>query len=370
MLTDLRVPAPWTSTIGLVRSLIALSLAGTLTFSSPNSLFTYRLDTGLAPTCTGINQAFAFCLVERSYLGWMQTLAVIVLLVIASGWRPQFTCLPHWYVQASFITAVAAPDGGEQVATIMTLLLLPICLTDSRRWAWQAYRPKPGSQSSTSNKTSYAFAIAAVGVLLMKLQGAIIYFQSSVSKLSHDEWANGTAFYYWSTDPAFGMTQWLHSLLAPLLSNPWTLPLFTWGPLLIEIFLVFALFSSNTRFRRIMLAMGIGFHLLIGIFLGLWSFAITMWAVDIVMLVPLGWSLQKFLPQLAKVTFPIRSLGDNLARGRAGSARREEARHDNADHRRNSGNTTNLVQRRRQSAARIGNTELSEKDQQEKAVNK
>lgn len=40
---------------------------------------------------------------------------VAALLVVASGWRPWFTALPHAYINYSVFAGIAIVDGGDQM---------------------------------------------------------------------------------------------------------------------------------------------------------------------------------------------------------------------------------------------------------------
>src|SRR5688500_5023921 len=127
---------PWTTVYGLARTLLALGTAGTLIFNEPGLLF--RPGSGVLeyPICQSMWDFGLFCQFSP-FLGLARWVAVAVLLVTASGWRPRWTAVPHWYVAFSFQTSAITLDGGDQVAAVLTLLLLPLALTDKRRWHWQ-----------------------------------------------------------------------------------------------------------------------------------------------------------------------------------------------------------------------------------------
>jgi antimicrobial peptide system SdpB family protein len=91
------------------------------------------------------------------------------------------------------------------------------------------------------------------------------------------EWADGTAVYYWFTDPIFGAPHWLSPVLTPLLMNPVTVTMLTWGAILLEVFLFTGLVMDK-KHRKQLLLCGIAFHAGIAVIHGLISFAIAMWA--------------------------------------------------------------------------------------------
>lgn len=312
----LRLPAaPWTDVVGLARSLVAISGMLTLLFSSPDSLFTYRADTGLAPGCSAAGRWFAFCLTDRDDLWMTQIVCALVLLVAATGWRPRFTCIPQWYVHFSMWFQMSAPDGGDQLAAVLALLLIPIALTDSRRWHWSSAQSpvvdEPiNAKSKSTSAVQWRIVIAVVFLVVIKLQGSVLYLQASLAKLTHDEWANGTSYYYWASDPVFGMSGWLHGMVFSSLDSPVVVTAVTWGPVLLE-FLLAVSCLMVPRYRAILLPLALLFHAAIAISMGLWSFCLVMWALDFVLLYPIASSLRLFLP--ARIRLPSRSRYEEAA---------------------------------------------------------
>src|SRR5437867_307525 len=125
--------APWTSAYGLARTVLALGTAGTLAANAPSTLFRPALGLPPAPYCTGPTQISLFCLLPSEQLWLARSLALAILFVVASGWRPRITAIPHWWVAFSLQVSATVLDGGDQVTAILTLLVLPVALTDPRR---------------------------------------------------------------------------------------------------------------------------------------------------------------------------------------------------------------------------------------------
>ena len=139
-------------------------------------------------------EGLSLFLLARDHLGLAKLGAVIVLLLVISGWRPRWTALPHWWVSYSFAASASVIDGGDLVAATLSLLLLPVALTDRRVWHWRGIGDG-GIAASVAAQT---------GLLLIRVQVSVIYLFAALLKLPSETWANGTALYYWWTHPKFG----------------------------------------------------------------------------------------------------------------------------------------------------------------------
>lgn len=277
---------PWTDVYGLARTLLAVSTCLTLVFSSTATLF--RPGTGMidVPICTGVRAVGLFCLAP-SWLGVMRWVAVALLLVVASGWRPRVTGLVHWWVAFSFQTNAMLVDGGDQVCQVLTFILIPVTLADSRRWHWERPEPQPLTQTVELRRL-----VALVFLFLARLQVAGLYFHAVVAKFSVKEWTDGTALYYWLLSPAFGAPPWLTPILTPLLTNATTVTVLTWSVLVVEYLLSTGLVVAKP-YRRYLLWLGVALHSAILVIHGLVSFGLAMFAALILYLRPVDewWGL-------------------------------------------------------------------------------
>ncbi|MFG3085620.1 sporulation-delaying protein SdpB family protein [Streptomyces parvulus] len=277
----IRVPSPWTNIYGLARTLLALGTLLTLTFSNSATLFRPVAYQSPSPTCQGVESAGLFCVMPRDDLDTARWLCVLVLLVVASGWRPRITALAHTYISFSVFTGIAIGDGGDQLTTVVVLLLSLPALGDPRRWHWST------DDAPAVQQPRWLLLAGTTALVMVRLQMSVVYFQACVSKLSHAEWADGTGMWYWGNSLAFGASGWLHPLIAPVLATPLGVAALTWIPLLIEISLAVTLLVPQ-RVRYVLLAAGVVFHLSIAIMMGLWSFALAMWAGVLLLCLPLG----------------------------------------------------------------------------------
>lgn len=256
---------PWTNVYGLARTLLALGTLFTLLLNPTTDLFRPALGVMEAPVCSGVASAGLFCQLA-SHGDTARWLAIASLALVASGWRPRVTGFLHWYVVWSLFTSAVVIDGGDQITANLTLLLLPVTLCDSRTWHWQ-----PSSAVTASTRNTLARLVARFSFVAVRIQVAGIYFHAAVGKLDVAEWADGTAVYYWFTHPTYGAAQWLAPAIEPLLLNPITVTMITWGAILLETLLFAALFMDRKHWP-VLLSAGIAFHVAIAVCHGLVSF--------------------------------------------------------------------------------------------------
>ncbi|MBA8827570.1 antimicrobial peptide system SdpB family protein [Saccharopolyspora lacisalsi] len=285
-----RLPVPWGPAYGAARTFLALGVAGTLIFSSDETLFHPVAQFGSYPKCDGISGGSLFCLVPSDSHNIWRFVAAGILLVVASGWRPRVTALPHAWITFSFHTSISIPDGGDQVSMILAILLLPVALTDPRKWHWNRQHGLDGESGTPwkNNAVQVSAVIGVTGLVLARLQVVGIYFQSGLAKLAVPEWVDGTALYYWINSPTFGASPWLRPLLSWIVEVPVGVALLTWLPLVLELALALSVLNSSRRLRAILLPLGVTFHALIAVVMGLWSFAAAMTGALLLLLVPIG----------------------------------------------------------------------------------
>ena len=271
----------WTNVYGLSRTFLALSAAGTLLFNNPGTLFSpvgppYRL-----PVCVGLARFSFFCLFPPTHLGIARFLAAFGFLFVASGWRPRWTGILHWWLSLSFALSAATPDGGDQLAADLALLLVPVTLTDSRRWHWDAPRPE--------NYGSLAYIlrvlVSASALTVIRIQVAGVYFHAAIAKFRVEEWRDGTALYYWFTNPIVGAKGIVAQGVALLTKSDTVIPLMTWASIGIEVLLFMALVMPKKAWAPL-LCLGVTFHVFIALFFGLTSFSMVMTGALLIYLRP------------------------------------------------------------------------------------
>jgi len=260
---DLSKLNPWTNVYGIARSFIALSLLLTLVFTDSSYLFVSKDIQAQGDLFIEMNFFYLFNNLTLSIY-----LAIIILFLVILGYFPQITGVLHWWLCISFLFSSPIIEGGDQLNSIITFLLIPISITDNRLNHW--YSP---IETNRSKLKIFVWLI----YFLISLQVSIMYFQAGLAKLSVEEWTNGTAVYYWATHNIFGVNDTFIKLINLLLSNKYIVVLFTWGTILIEIiFFGWIFIKRNTWNWLLLFLFGFLFHLGIVFLFGLFSFFFSM----------------------------------------------------------------------------------------------
>jgi antimicrobial peptide system SdpB family protein len=273
---------PWTNVYGVARSLLAIGTLATLVFTPTAYLFQRAAGVPVVPVCMGAGHIGAFCLAGHTHLDVARWLLVAGLLLVASGYRPRLTALLHWWIAFSLHNNAVILDGGEQVTLVLTTLMLPLALTDRRRWHWSKTE---SVDPPLTTGDELRRIVGLFGMWTLRIQVAAIYFHAGVAKFGVEEWVDGTAVYYFFRNPAFGASPFVLRWLDPILYNPVGVCSITWGTLAIEYLLSAALFMPKRHWRKIFIA-GILLHSGIMVVHGLVSFALAMFAALVVYLRP------------------------------------------------------------------------------------
>ncbi len=253
--------------LGVVRTLIAVAELLGILLTPDSKLFAYGAGTPGESTCAGDRGLTLWCVSGQSShaLGTVRILAIVLLLLVASGIRPQWTCVPHWYLACSFNADVTLSDGGDSVAAVVTLLLIPMLLGDRRTWHWT--HPRKGL-TSTWRGSSYA------AWCTLRIQTTIIYGQAALSKLMYPEWRNGTAMTSVFVDPSNGLPLGVRHLVEPALESAALSKAISWTTIFIE--LVIAACALSVRATRAAALLAGLLHGGIALALGLESFSLIM----------------------------------------------------------------------------------------------
>ncbi len=271
--------APWSNVYGLARTLIASSVLLTLLLNGTNVLWTPAVGIPAGPLCTRSQTVPNLFCVAPDHLELTRWIAIVVLAIVASGWRPRLTGIAHWWVTHSLVSSALLMDGGDQLASTLTFIMLPLTLTDGRRWHWQAAPRWPETV-----RGNLAAGLGAATLWALRVQVAVVYLNAAAAKWGETQWADGTAVYYWFSDPAFGFTPTLRAMFGPLMLTGAGVSIATWSVIVLEFSLFAGLFTTQRVPRRVMLILGIGFHVAIAFVHGLPSFVLIMFGALVLLL--------------------------------------------------------------------------------------
>lgn len=269
--------SPFTTSFGLVRSLLAMCTLLTLTFNDIELIIkkSIKLD---YYSINYLNLFYIFS--DNLVMG--KIISIVILIVVILGFLPQVTAIFHWWVAFSYNLGGEVNNGGDMIASSLTLLIIPLCLLDPRINHWN----KKKAQSESVNIISYCV------IQIIKLQIAYIYFDSVISKLNVFEWVNGTSLWYYGLDSALGFFD--SAILKFLISIPIIGVFLTWYVLFIEFLLSISIFHKDeTKFKYLLFVNGVLIHLGIAYFIGLISFFFTMVAALILLTLPLNNTITK-----------------------------------------------------------------------------
>lgn len=263
---------------GVGRSFLALGNLITLLFTPMQALIV-PVGSSSGAVCTNIRVVSLLCVGNPAAgLEWRRWAMIVILLVVASGYRPRFTALPHVWVTLTIGGSMTLPDGGDAIALTISLLIVPLAFADGRTWHWQ---PPTKALSPTWQ------AISSIALLAVRAQIAFIYLDSAITKFAVDDWSNGTAEFYILRDPGFGDSGVLHGFFQSLSSSPLFALGMSWGAILVEIAIGLALLLS-WRWRILALVLDVGLHLMIIMTMGLFSFSAVMMGSAILAANPAG----------------------------------------------------------------------------------
>jgi antimicrobial peptide system SdpB family protein len=254
--------------IAVGRCLVGVATLLSITFTPDSGLVGTSADLAADGHCDGIGSISLWCVSDSVSGGLLaaRVLSICVLAVAISGYRPQWTCVPQWYVTFSFGSSVLVQQGGDGVAKVATLLLIPLCLGDPRAWQWQ----RPNDLVSPKWRGA-----ACAAHLVLRLQVLVIYATAAVSKLTDSAWLHGTAIYFVANNPTNGFPPSLRAIVGPLLGSYPLVAALSWSVIGIESVIALTIIGSP-RARLIALLSSVVLHVGIGVLMSLPAFSLTM----------------------------------------------------------------------------------------------
>lgn len=192
-----------------------------------------------------------------------------ILLFVLTGYYPQLSGLLQSWVHLSICNTIIFIEGGDQIASNLSLLLTVLCLLDNRKNQWV------NASLPASDHRKYVNIFANVYFYLIQIQVAVVYLHAAVGKLNKEDWQTGTALYYWTSHNVFGAPIWLQPLYSYLLLSS-SAPIFSWGVIIFELGLFACILATNKYIKRTFLLSGLLFHLIILFTHGLITFFFAM----------------------------------------------------------------------------------------------
>lgn len=258
----------FTSTLGLVRSILALSSLMVHLFNDLNQMvpahhFEYLLT---EQKMDSVNKLNLFLLFDYGHLYMAKLISIGVLLLVLSGYYPRWTCLLHSWVAYSLYNSYLIVEGGDQINSIIAMLLIPVCLMDGRKNHWQ--------DGLEINNKHLAY-IAVLFIAIIRIQMAVIYLDAGIEKFKVEEWADGTALYYWFNHNIFGLPAEILPYVNNIFSHKWIMVITTWSVMILEILLFAGLFATQPV-KYLLFLIGAFFHFMIIVVHGLPSFFMAM----------------------------------------------------------------------------------------------
>ncbi|MBC7553554.1 MAG: hypothetical protein H7257_06205 [Taibaiella sp.] len=204
--------------------------------------------------------------------GTARIIVTVILFAVMTGLLPRLTAILHAWASFSIYNYFIIQNGGDHLTFALSLLLLPICLTDRRlnQWQWKEY------DSSAGN------IVSNIATVAIWLQASWMYFDAFISKIQTKQWLNGTAVFYYTSHYKLGAPDWLKQI-NELITKTQLVRVVSWGALLLEFVLALCIFFPS-RVKIKFLLPALLFHFLIIINFGLITFFIAITALLILYL--------------------------------------------------------------------------------------
>lgn len=181
---------------GLFRSGVAFSHLLILVFTGFDFLIR---PTAINPdplSCNGVQSVMTFCIFPQDYAWIAKILGIMISLFVISGYFPRASSILFSWEAISFKNMVATPDGGDQIAANLSIMIVFLALFDNRKNHWHK---SISFHECLLRKTRITWSV--LGVLAIKIQMAYLYFESGLAKTQIESWADGSEVYYVLSSP-------------------------------------------------------------------------------------------------------------------------------------------------------------------------
>lgn len=195
---------------------------------------------------------------ETLALGLVGGLYLFALINLMAGFCTRFSAGMSWFLHWVFMNTSSYTNYGVDVFAHIFLFYL-IFIPSGRAWSMDKKLWEGKNRSWT----------ARISLRILQLHLCLVYLSSGLDKIVGPQWQNGEVIWRSLMLPVYN--QYDFSWLAGL---PWLAKALSWGSLAIE--LGYSVFIWPSLTRKSWVAMTVGLHLGITLFLGLHMFGILM----------------------------------------------------------------------------------------------
>jgi hypothetical protein len=135
IISSLEIKTVFNRKIALARSLLAFGTLLTIIFNTQQ-----LTNIGLLVKDSGsiqlINYFDKYSIFKLLGTNWGECVSIIILISVFTGYFAGITAILHAWVNLSLCWSFILIDGGDQIASNLSILLIPICLFDNRNNLW------------------------------------------------------------------------------------------------------------------------------------------------------------------------------------------------------------------------------------------
>lgn len=207
-------------------------------------------------------------------------LGIVVTTLWVLGWHTRVTTLLTWiFIWSLHQRNPTLWDGGDN---LIQIVLIYMCFANlGATCAVDAARRRPRRSRGAGTQQTLAL-LHNTAVLAAAIQLCLVYATAGLYKVQGALWQNGTALYYILRVGEFAWTGYG----ALIIQHSILITVSTYGAVAFQISFPFLFFMHRST-RRLALVVGIGFHLSIGLVMGLMTFAAFLISVEL-MFIPDG----------------------------------------------------------------------------------
>lgn len=192
---------------------------------------------------------------------------ILFAILFILGYKGRIVSVINYILTLSFIRqGFLITDGGDN---LMYLLLFYLLFANTT-----AYYSLDALKKKEVNKEKHTYKISSVfhnfSIVFCIVQICILYFISGLYQVQGEMWANGTAVYYIMQADVFSNP----NLTSFVTNNDYLMVLATYASIIVKLAFPFLILNTKTKYFAVISI--VGFHVGIGIFMGLITFSLTM----------------------------------------------------------------------------------------------